>query len=61
MTGPFAFDPNNDTSLNPTGASASSSLAGSDVVPVPLPAGGFLLLTGLGGIAAHRRRRKRAS
>jgi len=31
-----------------------------DVAPIPLPAGGLLLLTALGGVAALRRRRKAA-
>lgn len=33
------------------------SLASTDVAPVPLPAGGLLLLAGLGGLAALRRRK----
>lgn len=31
------------------------------VSPVPLPAGGVLLLTGLGGVAAFKRRKKRSA
>lgn len=31
-----------------------------DVAPIPLPAGGLLLITGLGGMAALRRRKKAA-
>ena len=33
-----------------------------DIIPaVPLPAGGLLLLSGLAGLAAHKRRKKRAA
>lgn len=39
---------------------ADAALAGIGIAPVPLPAAGLLLLGGLGGLAAMRRRRKTA-
>lgn len=39
---------------------ADGALAALQIAPVPLPAGGLLLLTALGGVAALRRRRKAA-
>jgi len=39
---------------------ADGALAALKVAPVPLPAGGLLLLTALGGVAALRRKRKSA-
>ena len=47
-------DPNVDSSDSYTFAKFSA------VTPVPLPLGGVLLLTGLAGLAAIRRRKKRA-
>lgn len=39
---------------------ADGALAALQIAPIPLPAGGLLLLTALGGVAALRRRRKAA-
>lgn len=39
---------------------ADGALASISVAPVPVPAAGFMLMAGLGGIAAVRRRRKSA-
>ena len=40
---------------------ADGALAGIGLAPVPVPAAGLMLLGGLGGLAALRRRRKRAA
>ena len=51
----FTAGVTNDNAGSPDGA-----LAALKVAPVPLPAGGLLLLTALGGVAALRRKRKSA-
>ena len=43
---------------NDATGTADGALAGIDVAPVPLPASSLMLLAGLGGIAAMRRRKK---
>lgn len=40
---------------------ADGALAGIGIAPVPVPAAGLMLLGGLGGLAALRRRRKKAA
>ncbi len=58
ITGPFAFNPSIDTSLEPNTTWASWSLAGAPVAPVPLPAGLPLMFLGLASFGfLHRRTR----
>ena len=52
-------DPNSDSCY--LGCNDSIKSDASDISPIPIPAAGILLITalgGLGGLAAHRRRRK---
>lgn len=46
--------------INDNRGVADGALAALQIAPIPLPAGGLLLLTALGGVAALRRRRKAA-
>lgn len=47
--------------LNDNRGVADGALAALQIAPIPLPAGGLLLLTALGGVAALRRKRKQAA
>jgi len=46
--------------LSNPGAFSLATITISEVAPIPLPASALLLLSGLGGIAVSRRRRRKA-
>ncbi|AXI48380.1 hypothetical protein C1J03_21730 [Sulfitobacter sp. SK012] len=58
-SGPFSSFLTSENQSNSATLSASFSLA-EEVPPVPLPAAGWMLMAGIGGIAATRRRKSKA-
>ena len=55
--GPGNFDQSTVTLLPPAGVVSSNSLTSLTITAVPIPAGGWLLLTGVGVIASRAKRR----
>jgi hypothetical protein len=53
--------PTSNTFFYTPASALSQFVATAQISVVPLPAGGLLLLSGLGGIAAFKRRKKRAA
>lgn len=55
VSGEFGAEPSFGVGFEDAAATATFSAIGADVAPIPLPAGGLLLLTGLGALALRRR------
>jgi len=58
LADPFSI--RTEVTVGPTGNNSGTAFDATVIAAVPLPAGGLLLLTALGGVAALRRKRKAA-